>query len=309
MYSILLRKTTYSFALLFIITLVIWFVPSLNDNTEYTLLQTNVSPSLALIISYIIVFGTSLLVNKTLEKSIFGNENSNAFILFFVSVCSLSTGFSELIVLSALNFIFSTSVIMILRLDEHNAVKNLFNSTFVLGGLSFLFVLFIPFVYLVLIGASYIRRLKISDVLIMTMSFLLPAFIAYLLAFITDNYWFFNSFFNFKLISPVVNSVFYVVAPFIVLFSVMGMFALRNNRTFAGTKNIKAINVIVFLFIFSCLLGVVNLFLYPSLAFFMCISLGSAVYIASFFLKSEFQYKTIVLFLFMSICFISKYFM
>lgn len=308
MNSILLRKTSYSLPLLLIITLIMWYVPIGNNEVNYTLFHYNVSPFLSVTISYLITLFASSLINKILGETIFGNENSNAFVLFFMAITSLSVSFPELIVLSAINFCFCVSIVIILNLEEKNAVKNLFNATFILGFLSFLFVLFLPFTYLIGVGASFLRRIRFVDILVILFSLLLPVFILFMLAFITSDYSSFKNFLVFNFITPTISIAYISVWVFLFLFSIVGIASLRSNRTFGGSKSIKASRIIIWLFILSYILGVVNLFLYDSLVFFVCIALPSAVYVSSFFLKSNYSYKSLYMSLFLIVCFISNYF-
>lgn len=308
MNSILLRKTAYSFPLLLLITLVIWFVPSIGKTISYFCFGYEINQYWALILGYIITLINGLMINKTLGETIFGNENSNSFLLFFITICSLSTAYNELVVLTMLNLLMGISVNMILNLDEGNMAKNLFNASFLLGFLSFLYVLFLPFIYLIGVGLSFLRRLRIVDFLVIVFSFLLPVLLIYMVSFITGNYNIFSNFLSLNFTSPQLNILFILVSVCILFISIFGFVALKNNRTFGGAKSIKASAVVSSLFVLSYLFGVSNLFLEDYFAFFTCISLGSGVYIASFFLKSNYTFKSILLTIFLIGCFVAKYF-
>ena len=69
MNSILLRKTPYSFPLLMLITLIMWFVPSIGKPTDYYFLGYDINSFWALSISYIITLTNALIINKTLSEA------------------------------------------------------------------------------------------------------------------------------------------------------------------------------------------------------------------------------------------------
>jgi hypothetical protein len=308
MNSILLRKTPYSFPLLLLITLLMWFVPSVGELTEYYFLGYEIGQFWTLFISYIITLFNALIINKTLGETIFGNENSNSFVLFFIAIASISIGFSELIVLSTISLLLSISINIILNLEEKKITKNLFNAAFIMGFLSFLFVLFLPFIYLIGVGLSFLRRLRLVDFLVIIFSLLLPVILIYMISFISGNYDIFSSFLDLNFIIPQLNVLFFLLSGIIFLFSITGSIVLKRNRTFGGTKSIKASTVIASLFVLSYALGITNLFLENYYVFFTCISLSSGVYIASFFLKSNYPFKSVLLAFFLLACFVSKYF-
>lgn len=308
MNSILLRKTPYSFPLLLLVTAIMWFVPSIGSESNYHFLGYEINVFWSLFVSYIITLINALLINKTLSETIFGNENSNSFMLFFIAVCSISTGFNELIILTVLNLLLSGSVNMILNLEEDNVTKNLFNATLLMGFLSFLFVLFLPFIYLIGVGLSFLRRLRFVDFLVIVFSLFLPVLLIYMISFISGNYKAFSSFLTLDFLTPSLSILFFILSGVIFLFSLFGLVALKNNRTFGGTKSIKASTVASSLFVLSYVLGAVNLFLENYYVFFAAISLSSGIYIASFFLKSTYPFKSVLLAFFLLACFVSKYF-
>lgn len=308
MNSILLRKSPYSFPLLLLVTIIMWFLPLVINPVNHTFLGYNINLYWSLFFSYILALTNALVINKTLGETIFGNENSNSFILFFMAVSSLSTGFNEFIVLTTLNLLMGISINMILNLEEENITKNLFNATFIMGFLSFLFILFLPFIYLIGVGLSFLRRLRLVDFLVILFSLSLPVILIFMISFISDNFSAFSNFLSLQFITPKLSLLFVGMGVLIFLFDVLGLAALKNNRTFGGTKSIKTSTVMTSLFVLSFILAIVNLFLENYYAFFVSVSIPSGVYIASFFLKSNYSFKAVLLAFFLIACFVVNFF-
>ncbi len=305
-----LQSNPTSIIVIILITGVSWFMPTIAEHNGYITFGYETSRYFALSISFTMTFIGGYIVNNQLGRVFFINETNVAFLLFFILISSLSTGFEHLIELSLLNLSFCVFMAMIFFMrGEESKVLNVFNSSFFIGILSLSNIFFLPFLYLVVSGIGSIRRFLISDLWMILVGLLLPFGIVYAFSFISDNYHFLSSRLALSFKAHFIPFFFYLSVVILIGFAVFGAVALKQNRSVFGVKILKTFNTLLYLFVISLVVGIVNLFLIDYSVFFSNIAIGVSILIASLFVYGEFKGKDIVLICVLMLLFVSKFFL
>lgn len=296
MVNLLLRGNVYSVFVFMLLSAFAWFVPTASITADYVFLGTNLPVYVAISIGFVINLIASVVLNTALSKQFFSNENSIAVMLFYMLLTALSTNISQLVGLSLLLFVFVLFVFLILGMrEDENRVKNIFNSSILLGVLSIMNIFLLPFIYLIFSGINGVRRVVLKDVFTILVAILTPLYLIWAFSFIGDEYQFLNTRLQFNFILPTVSVGFIIGASLLFLLAVIGIFTLKNNRLVFGTKILRVSNTLIFLFIISYALGVLGMFFGVIGGYFAWVASANAIFISTLFLKIDFKFKDALL--------------
>lgn len=309
MIQILFKNGIFSLILILLLGAASWYMPTFYKQTEYTFFNLTVSKYVALTISFAITILAAIIANVELSKRFFINQRNMAFIFFYIMLFSLSTNFKDLIGLSLLALSFSVFVMFILQINASKSrVLNIFNTSFFLGVLCVVSILFLPFIYLIYSGIRNIRTIKYKDILFVIGGVLTPAILYIAFLFLVDKTHTIKNIYSYNLSNPSKISATFIVVPiFTIALSLLSMSLLKGKRMLVGAQAIRIYGVLVVLYFISMALSFFNIFIWEVDVFYGCIALTSSVFISIFFVGIPFKYKEALLTIFIATLFVMKF--
>lgn len=309
MIQLLFKNGIVSLVIILLLGALSWFMPTVGQHSQYEFFEFPVPKYVALTISFVITVISALIANIELSKRFFINQRNMAFIFFYVMLFSLSTSYFDLLSLSALALSFSVFVVFILRINgSKSRVLNIFNTSFFLGVLCVVSILFLPFIYLIYSGIRNIRTIKIKDVFFVIGGVLTPAILYFAFLFLTDNMDSYSRFYNYSFIVPTLISIPFIVIPLVtIVLSAFSMSLLKSRRMLVGAQAIRVYNVLVILFITNMILSFLNVFIWGIDVFYGCIALTSSIFISVFFVGIPFKGKEFILGAYIILLFAMKF--